>query len=125
MPRQKSVILAMVAGTLFASPAFAQKDDESSLSMPKYFVKNAGNADVVLVWKDSKAHDKGIDLIMNGVQKTHPEMIERLLACIVPNNTPVIVESPGIFSTDITVIDGEDAGCEGNISSNDLKQARK
>lgn len=94
------------------------------LDVPRYIVKNARpDVNEVLIWKDETAHSRAASLILNGVNKSHPGMIDTLLACVVPNGTKVMLDSPGIFSHDVTVIDGKDAGCQGNIASNDLQRA--
>jgi len=45
----------------------------------------------------------------------------RLLSCIVPSGTGVIITDMGFATHDIMVIDGEKAGCRGNIPAEALK----
>lgn len=123
LPRQ-IFIVGLCSLSIIGTKALSQPD-RSKPDLPRYTVVNDNpSAKYVLVWKDSKSHDRGLSLILNDVNKTHPEMIAALLACIVPNGTKVMLDSAGLFSYDITVIDGNDAGCQGNISPNDLQHAR-
>jgi hypothetical protein len=113
---RRVIVVAGLAMACIAGGVMAQE--------VRYVVRNGNHeARSVIVWKDEKAHQRGVSLVMNGVDKDHPEMIAGLVACVVPNDTRVMLEAPGLFSADVTVISGAHAGCQGNIASTDLQRA--
>jgi hypothetical protein len=73
-------------------------------------------SDVVFVWRSKADHDEGLSLINAGVHKSNPALLFPLLACIVPSGTKAIITDGGFATHDILVIDGESAGCRGNVA---------
>jgi hypothetical protein len=55
------------------------------------------------------------------VLKENPDLLIPFLACLVPEGTRVIVTDAGMLTHDVMVIDGEYAGCRGNIPMESLK----
>jgi hypothetical protein len=70
---------------------------------------------VVAVWKDDDAQSEGNTLIQAGVMETNPELLIPLLSCIVPSGTKAVITDAGLVTHDIMVIEGENAGCKGNV----------
>lgn len=87
-----------------------------------YKVIGLNGSDLVFVWQSKQAHDEGLSLINSGVHKTNPEMVMRLLACLVPSGTTAIVTDMGFATHDILITEGDDAGCRGNIAMESLKR---
>lgn len=75
--------------------------------------------DPVHVWLDDDAMNRAFLMLKQGVQNTHPELIDALVACTVAGGTKVI-EQAGIFSVDVEVTDGPAAGCQGTVESSEL-----
>jgi hypothetical protein len=88
---------------------------------PPHWVIHNPDTSEGIVWTSLAAHERGIDFVQSGATKKHPELLSGLIACVVANGTPVILDSPGVFSADITVIDGKHTGCSGNIASNAIE----
>lgn len=105
-------IWPLLAGILIAStvPSFAQE----------YRLKSFGGATNVIVWRSSDAQSEGMKLIEAGVHKTNPELVARLVACFEKPGTKVIVTDMGFLTHDIMVVEGENAGCKGNIPREEL-----
>jgi hypothetical protein len=79
----------------------------------------------VIVWRSEKAHTEGQQLIRAGVNKTKPALLVPLIACIVDGGTRVLVTDAGMSTSDILVIEGANAGCRGNVSTQTFrKEAR-
>jgi hypothetical protein len=75
----------------------------------------------VWVWKDDIAQTEGLRLIEAKVYRNHPEAIDRLLACVVPPGSKAILDENGFFSSRVTVSAGDKAGCQGVVSTEDIK----
>ena len=80
-----------------------------------------GSSDTVFIWKDKASHNEALSLISANVHKTNPILVMKLLSCMVPSGTGVVVTDMGFATHDIMVIDGEKAGCRGNIPTEALK----
>lgn len=75
----------------------------------------------VYVWRDYDAWSEGLALVRAGVHKTDPQMVLRLMACIVKNGDhAVIIGRAGLASKTILVIDGAQKGCRGFVTDEDL-----
>lgn len=81
-----------------------------------------GKLPTVWVWRDNAAQNEALALIRAGVQNTNPELIVKHIACIVPGGTKVIITDMGFMSHDILVVEGNNAGCRGNIPSERFKR---
>ncbi|WP_323785977.1 hypothetical protein [Thalassovita sp.] len=103
----------------FATVAFVLA--ASSAHAADFKVYGLGGSDTVFVWKNKASHDEALDLISANVHKSNPALVMRLLSCIVPSGTGVIITDMGFATHDIMVIDGEKAGCRGNIPAEALK----
>lgn len=77
-------------------------------------------AKVVIVWKDSKALFEGLELIRAGVHETRMDLLLRLISCVVASGNRVIISDAGVFTSEIVVIDGDNAGCRGIVSNDEL-----
>jgi hypothetical protein len=99
-------LAAVVALSLSATPALAL--DGILIALP--------GLPTVIVWQDAEAQSQGLQLIEAGVLENNPELLIPLLACLVPSGTKAIITDAGLATHDIMVIDGEHAGCKGNIA---------
>ena len=77
-------------------------------------------ADLVVVWRDTKAMTEGVSMARAGVHKTNPGLIRPLIACIVNDRTHAIVSDGGFFASDVVIIDGQSVGCRGTIANENL-----
>ncbi len=93
----------------------AQAPSSASAVADSPYIGVAGG-DPVDVWLNEDAMDRAFQMWKQGVQKTHPELLDALVACTVPGGTKVIEES-GVFAVNIEVTDGPDAGCQGTVDS--------
>lgn len=96
------------------------------LSTPAHAVEgrlDGGGSDTVIVWKSKEAHDKGMNLIIDGVHKRAPEVVVPYVACFV-RGTRAVTISVGWITHDVMVIEGKAKGCEGNIAAERLKATR-
>ncbi|WP_159718751.1 hypothetical protein [Geminicoccus flavidas] len=83
-----------------------------------------GGMSVVIVWKDADAHSKGLRLIQSGAAEAKPELLSPLIACLVEPNAKAITTDAGFATHDIMVVDGEHAGCEGNVATEAFELVR-
>jgi len=67
---------------------------------------------------------KRLACVVVDLARATPELVDELLACAVQNGTPVSLDSGGMSTSDITVVDGPSTGCRGNIDTVDLKLAK-
>ena len=84
-------------------------------------VVGMGGSDQVFIWKNKAAQSEAMSLISANVHKTNPTLVMSLLSCMVKSGTGVIVTDMGFATHDIMVVDGENAGCRGNIPTEALK----
>lgn len=75
----------------------------------------------VFVWRDNDAFSEAVNLISSGVMKTNPQLIMRLMTCIVDAGTKAVVTDGGFFSSTILVTSGMEAGCRGMIPNEDIR----
>jgi len=73
----------------------------------------------VFIWKDKDSFTEGLALVRAGVHETKPEMVFRLVACIVPVGTKAIILDGGYPTNKVVVIDGPKAGCRGDAAAED------
>lgn len=106
----KRVIATTIAIGLLAGVALA---DEVTLGRP--------GMDAVFVWLDEEAHSEALDLIRAGVHESNPALVMRLLACIAAPGDKAVITDMGMFSHTIVVIDGEEAGCRGLVTMEDVR----
>ncbi|MER8556104.1 hypothetical protein NKH37_28790 [Mesorhizobium sp. M1217] len=75
----------------------------------------------VYVWRDYDSWSEGLALVRAGVHETDPHMVLRLMACIAKTGDhAVIVGRAGVAAKTILVIDGEQKGCRGFVTDEDL-----
>jgi len=74
----------------------------------------------VFVWKDGTAHKEAVQLIEAGVQNKNPEMVFRLMSCMVKPGTKAIVTDGGMLSSTILITDGPKSGCRGLVTVEDM-----
>jgi|SRR6056297_356505 len=79
-----------------------------------------GGSDQVFVWKNKQAHDEALSLISANVHRSNPTLLVALLSCIVPSGTKAIVTDMGFATHDVMVVEGDSAGCRGNIPTESL-----
>jgi hypothetical protein len=106
MKRALGWIVLVVTLSLAAVPAALASEGR---------LRPAGNAQVVVVWRNAKAQDEGAALIRAGVNKSDPSRLLPFIACIVAPGTKAVTTTARIFSHDIRVIEGEHSGCVGNV----------
>lgn len=106
--RRFRLVVAMV-GVLTAGLAMPARAQERVLRTPN----GEGN---VFVWRDSEKHGEGLDLIRAGVHRSNPDLVLRLVACVVPSGTKAITTSGGFVTRDVLVTSGSHAGCRGNVA---------
>ncbi len=97
------------------SPAAAQE------YKPPHWIVHNPDASSAIVWKDSAAQDKGLSFLLSGASKNHPELLSGLISCIVPNETPLVLNESGFLSATITVIDGKYTGCNDVMSTHPME----
>jgi hypothetical protein len=108
------LLLVGLVATVLVSPALAE---DGTLVNPE-------GADVV-VWKDRKARNEGLELMRTGVHRGRPEALRSLVACTVPVGTKVsLLDSGAMISHDIEVTSGEAAGCRGNVPADSFQRAK-
>lgn len=98
------IVASLFSAIAFSSAAHAQSGRLVTPGLSSTFV-----------WKDVDASREAASLISAGVHETNPLLLYRLLACAVPNGTKAVVTDGGMFSQDILVVEGEHAGCRGNV----------
>lgn len=103
----KRLALTMSALLASAYPAFA---------LPGKVV-GMGGSDTVFVWRDKDAHNEALSLIEAGVHRTNPDLIIPLISCVVPSGTAAITTDIGFVTHDIMIVEGDNAGCRGNIAA--------
>ncbi len=115
------VMTVIAAFTLPPAPAAPPAPAPATPSAPPatphritLVVPSGGNA---LVWHDDAALNEAMGLLDAGVQRTHPELLARLLACRVSSGTAIIVTNGGFFSSTVLVTAGSQAGCRGVIAN--------
>lgn len=97
---------------LLAAPSLAQSP---APARPPEKVR-ASDGGSVFVWRDAEKMAEGMRLIEAGVNRTRPQMVMPLIACMVPSDTPIIITGrPGSGSRDVLVVEGRDAGCRGTV----------
>ena len=74
-----------------------------------------GGMKMVVVWKSKDAQHEGMSLVQAGVLESNPELVIPYVSCIVPTGTKAIITDAGFATHDVMVIEGENAGCKGNI----------
>lgn len=74
----------------------------------------------VFVWRDSAANSEGLRLIQAGVHQRNPELVLRLMSCIVKKGTKAVVLDGGFASSTILVTSGAHVGCRGVVHNEDL-----
>lgn len=109
----QAAALGLAAAIAFTGGAHAQPT-------PRYVLQSLTGRSII-VWRDSVSRTRGEDMISVGAQNGHPELLIPLVSCVARSGTPVIVGDLGVFSTDVTVIDGPNAGCRGNVEGGEVK----
>ncbi|MDO9499018.1 hypothetical protein [Falsiroseomonas sp.] len=71
----------------------------------------------LLIWRDSNAQSEGLRLINAGVNRTQPQMIVRLLSCVVASGSQIVVTDGGFFSSTVLVVSGRETGCRGVVAN--------
>lgn len=87
-------------------------------ALQEYLVEPGGGS--VMVWRNDRAMNEAMSLMQQGVQNTHPEMFDPLIACVVPSGAPV-ADLSGVFSVDVMVTGGPARGCRGTVDAAFLK----
>lgn len=101
----KCLIATGLTFVTLASPAVALEGTLQGL----------GGMNMVVVWKNKDAQHEGMSLIEAGVLQSNPELVIPYVSCIVPTGTRAIITDAGLATHDVMVIEGESAGCKGNI----------
>jgi hypothetical protein len=100
-----SLVLPLLLLLMTGIPAYAL---DGTLQVP-----GGGN---VIVWRNSKAHSEGLNLIQANVHKTNPLLMIPLIACMPSSGTKAVTTDAGFLTHDILVVEGPSAGCRGNIA---------
>ena len=69
----------------------------------------------VVIWKSQEAQNQAAGLIAGGALQSNPDAVRRLVACVVPNGTELIVIASSTLTSDVRVASGKFAGCTGNV----------
>lgn len=91
----------------------------SAASAAEISLGRNGSANV-FVWKDSAAYKEAVQLITAGVHNTKPELVFRLMSCIVNKGTKAVVTDGGMFSSTVLITDGPKVGCRGLVTVEDM-----
>lgn len=65
---------------------------------------------------------EGFKLIQAGVHQSNPMLVIRLLSCAVPAGTKAIITDSGFATQTILVTDGDNAGCRGDVVTEDINR---
>ena len=76
----------------------------------------------IFVWKDWASAKEASKLVEAGVNKTHPELVVGLMACMVNGGTGYVVSDGGVFASDVIIVDGSEAGCRGTVWNDYLEK---
>ncbi len=80
-------------------------------------LQGMGGGTSIAVWKNQQALREGTDLLSAGIHKRNPELVTRLIACIVPAGTKAIVtDDPSLGIREILVTSGEFLGCRVSVN---------
>ena len=74
------------------------------------FAAPKGGTDVLAIWRDYDAMQKGTSLL---AARQAADLIEPLIACYIHTGDPVTITGGGMFSQQVMVTDGPSRGCEG------------
>lgn len=85
----------------------------------------AGPAGDVFVFKGSPEMNEAARLINAGVHRTQPQMVTRLLACIVPNGDSIVVTDGGFATSTVLVVSGRNTGCRGVVQNEDIVRRQR
>jgi hypothetical protein len=107
-------IVAAALLTLLSQKALAGSDAVT--------LRGMGGNPGVIVWKNVDAHDEGLTLIRAGVHNSNPKLLLRLIACLVDNGTKAVITSGGLVTQDILVVAGAQAGCRGNVATEETRK---
>jgi hypothetical protein len=110
----RTMAAAAFIGTLLLVPA------DITLAQTRTLVRPDGAGGSIIIWKNEKAHSEGVKLIGAGINKTNPALLMPLLACLVPVGAQAVVTDGGFFSSNVTIVSGNEAGCRGVISNDYL-----
>jgi hypothetical protein len=100
-----------LAACLVVAPAVAQQPPR-----PPERLQGIEGRDV-WVWRDADAMAEGRRLIEAGINRTRPDMVVPLVACIVESGTAVIATGRARFGIwNVVVVDGPRAGCRGVVN---------
>jgi hypothetical protein len=77
--------------------------------------------DNTFVWRSEEDYSEAIKLIAAGVHQKHPELVTRLMACMVKPGTKGVVLKTHLGSAQVLVTDGPHSGCRGVIAIEDAK----
>jgi hypothetical protein len=75
----------------------------------------------VILWRGAGGLEEGEKLIAAGVNKTSPETVAPLIACIVPPGSRVFYVRMNRKGAEVCVIDGSDADCYGTVRFSHLQ----
>ncbi|MDO3434328.1 hypothetical protein QWJ46_16735 [Rhizobium sp. CBN3] len=75
----------------------------------------------VFIWRDNDAFSEAVNLISSGVMKTNPQLIIRLMSCMVDAGTNAVVTDGGFFSSTVLITSGSNAGCRGMVPNEDIR----
>ena len=79
----------------------------------------------VIVWKDRKARNEGLELMRTGAHRNRADALAALVACRVPVGTKAsLVDTGAMISHDVEITSGEAAGCRGNVPAEFLQRTR-
>lgn len=95
--------------------AVSEEAAQRAASVP--ITLQAPEARPVLVWRDGAAMREGWRLVQAGVHETNPQMVQRLLACVAPSGSPIIVTDGGLATSTILVIGGSALDCRGDVDN--------
>lgn len=85
-------------------------------------LRRSDGAQNVLIYKDKASLDEADTLVRAGVHRTNRALVDRLLACAVPNGTKAVRLEGGSYGTRaVMVVEGPAAGCRGVIYREDLE----
>jgi hypothetical protein len=127
-PDRRSFRFAILTAAAILAAAFVATVAVSAASAETLFtddmrqkVETVDGSDVLL-WKDQIALVDGVAMIRSGQAFNWPRVLEAKLACAVDSGTEVVsIDQDRSGTTEITVIDGDAAGCVGTIVTAQLK----
>lgn len=120
MLRPLAAAFMLLAGNV-AVPAGATSD--AAILGPK--VLRSGSGRPIAVWRDREALKEGFKLIEEGIHRTQPQLVGRLIACVVPSETRVTVTTRGMLTNVVLVVEGAQAGCRGAVDADQVQPARR